>query len=275
MVGGIMNNLSDKKMDRKKFLKVAGTGITLLALEALLTKVNAEDILPKPGTKKRYAMVIDLRRCIGCEACTVACKVENNIPVNLSDKPERKIFWNEVLFKEEGKYPYPDRNFWPRPCFHCDNPSCIKVCPVKATYQDKERGLVLQRYEKCIGCKSCMIACPYDVRSYNWSKPHWPQEKYEAFNPDVEKRYEGIVEKCTFCIHRIKAAEEKAKSENRDIRDGEIQPACVLTCVGKARFFGDLNDPESAVSVLVRSGRAYRLKEEIGNKPKVFYLKEA
>jgi len=269
-----MEKLLKEKVDRRKFLKVAGTGLTLLALESLWSKVNPEEVLPQPGTKKRYAMVIDLRRCIGCESCTIACKVENNIPVDYSFRHNRGIFFNEVIFKEEGKYPYPDRNFWPRPCFHCEQPACVKVCPVGATYQDKERGLVLQRYERCIGCRYCTMACPYGARYFNWSKPYWPKEREGTFNPDVEMRYKGIVEKCTFCIHRIKKAEERAKTENREIKDGEIKPACVLTCVGKARHFGDLNDPESEVSKLVRSGRAYRLEEHLGTEPKVFYLKE-
>jgi len=270
-----MKKLLEEKIDRRKLLKVAGTGMVLAAFDALLTKVHAEDVLPKPGTKKRYALIIDLRRCIGCEACTVACKMENNTPADYSRKPGRKISWNEVLFKEEREYPYPDRNFWPRPCFHCEKPSCVNVCPTGATYQDKERGLVLQRYERCIGCRYCGVACPYGARYFNWSKPHWPKEREGTFNPEVETRSKGIVEKCTFCIHKIKEAEEKAKRENREIKDGEIVPACNLTCMGKARSFGDLNDPESEVSKQVRSGRAYRLEEHLGNEPKVFYLKEA
>jgi len=269
-----MEKLLEEKIDRRKFLKVAGTGLSLLVFESMLTKVHAEDVLPKGGPKRRYAMVIDLRRCIGCESCTVACKVENNTP-DYSGKPGRKIFWNEVIFKEERKYPYTDINFWPRPCFHCDEPTCIKVCPVGATYKDEERGLVLQRYERCIGCRYCALACPYGARYFNWSKPYWPKEREGAFNPDVEMRYKGIVEKCLFCVHRIKKAEEIAKRENREIKDGEIKPACVLTCMGKARYFGDLNDPESEVSKLARSGRAYRLEEHLGTESKVFYLKEA
>lgn len=270
-----MGNLLKEKIDRRKFIKVAGTGLSLVALEGLLTKVHAEDVLPNHGAKNRYAMVIDLRRCIGCEACTIACKVENNTPVNYSVKPGRTIAWNQVLFKEEQNYPFADRKFWPRPCFHCENPSCVGVCPTGATYQDKERGLVLQKYDRCIGCRYCGVACPYGARYFNWSKPRWPKEREGVFNPDVEMRYIGIVEKCTFCIHKIKAAEEKAKKENREIKDNEIVPACNLTCMGKARFFGDLNDSESEVSKLVRSGRAYRLEEHLGNEPKVFYLKEA
>jgi len=269
-----MKKLSEEKFNRKEFIKTAGKGLAFAAFETLLTKVKERDVLAKTGHSRRYAMVIDLGRCIGCEACTIACKIENNVPVDYSGKPGRKIFWNEVIFKEEREYPYTDRNFWPRPCFHCEKPACVKVCPVGATYKDYERGLVLQKYEKCIGCKSCALACPYGARYFNWSKPHWPKEREGAFNPDVEMRYKGIIEKCTFCIHRIKSAEEKAKRENRKIKDGEIKPACVLTCVGKARFFGDLNDPESEVSRLVRSGRAYRLQEHMGTEPKVFYLME-
>ncbi|MBI5779026.1 MAG: 4Fe-4S dicluster domain-containing protein [Planctomycetes bacterium] len=224
---------------------------------------------------RRWAMVIDLRRCVGCEACTVACKVENNIPIDHSKTAGRKIMWQEVLTTEGGKYPHPNRKFVPRPCMHCENPSCVKVCPVGATYQDKERGLVLQRYERCIGCRYCATACPYGVRYFNWSKPESPIYQADAKNPNVETRYKGIMEKCTYCVHRIKEAEDRAQREGRDIRDGEVQPACVLTCAGRARFFGDLNDPNSQVSQLARSGREFHLLEHLGNEPKTTYLKEA
>lgn len=269
-----MKDLFEKSVSRKDFLKIAGMGVALAGVGSLLKKVSAADLLPEDGAKRRYAMVIDLRRCIGCESCTVACKVENNVPNDYSGQPGRKILWNEVLAEEKRDYPYTDRDYRPRPCFHCDKPSCVQVCPVGATYKDEERGLVLQRYDRCIGCRYCTVACPYGARYFNWLAPEWPEERQGAFNPDVEMRYKGIVEKCTFCIHKIKAAEEAAKNENREIRDGEIKPACVLTCMGKARFFGDLNDPESEVSRLVRSGRAYRLEENLGNEAKVFYLKD-
>jgi molybdopterin-containing oxidoreductase family iron-sulfur binding subunit len=271
-----MNNLIEKNIDRKEFLKIAGTGLSLFMLESLLTKVNADEILNNINKSvKRYAMVIDLRRCIGCEACTIACKIENNTPLNYSFNKEKNITWNEVIFKESGNYPDTKKRFWPRPCQHCENPPCVKVCPVNATYQDKERGLVLQHYDRCIGCKSCAVACPYGARYFNWTEPKWAEERKGAFNPDVELRYKGIIEKCTFCIHRIKKAELKAKQEEREIKDGEIIPACNLTCMGKARFFGDLNDKESIVSKLIKenSDRVYVLEEHFGTKPKVFYLK--
>lgn len=271
-----MDKLIEKNMSRKEFLKVAGTGLSLIMLESLLTKVNAKEIFNNVSKNvKRYAMVIDLRRCIGCEACTIACKVENNISLNYSFDKGKNITWNEVIFKEIGNYPKVQRKFWPRPCQHCENPPCIRVCPVNATYQDKERGLVLQHYEKCIGCKSCAIACPYGARYFNWSEPKWPVEREWLFNPDVELRTKGIIEKCTFCVHRIKKAEAKAKEEGREIKDGEIIPACNLTCVGKARFFGDLSDENSIVSQIIKenSDRVYVLEEHFGTKPKVFYLK--
>ncbi|MDD5686535.1 MAG: 4Fe-4S dicluster domain-containing protein [Elusimicrobia bacterium] len=270
-----MEKLFEKKFSKKEFLKIAGTGIALATLESLLVKVHAEDVMPELGTKK-YAMVIDLRRCIGCESCTVACKVENNTPVDYSGKTGRKIFWNEVLFKEEKNYPFTKRNFWPRPCFHCEHPTCVKVCPTGASYKNED-GIVLVDHEVCIGCRYCAVACPYGARYFNWSKPHWPKEREGTFNPEVEMRYTGIVEKCTFCLHRINKVVEQADKERRDPKDEEFVhlPACAQTCMSKARYFGDLNDPESKVSKLVRSGRAYRLEEQLGNEPKVFYLKEA
>ncbi len=267
-----MDREQKKGFDRRRFLKVGGAGLALLALEGHLKRVSPEEILPKSKAKRRYAMVIDLRRCIGCESCTVACKVENNIPPDNYGEPARKISWNEVIFKEEGRYPFTKRRFWPRPCMHCENPPCTKVCPVRATYKDEERGLVLQRYERCIGCRYCAVACPYGARYFNWSKPSREDKGEVYFNPDVEIRNKGVVEKCLFCVHLIKKAEEMAKREKREIEDGEIKPACVLTCMGNARFFGDLNDPESQVSKLLRSGPAFRFEEYLGTEPKVFYL---
>ena len=230
----------------------------------------------------RWGMVIDLDKCVACQGCTVACRMENNTPIVSPDQSElgRSMLWNEVFpleqhsrFNEEDI----DVTFVPRPCQHCDNPPCIKVCPVHATFkQDETGGQILQNYDRCIGCRFCTVACPYGVRYFNWYKPDWSPEMAQHLNPDEEvaPRVRGIVEKCSFCIQRMRRAEEEAEAEGRDFRASDYQPACVTTCTGKARYFGDLDDPESLVSQLAGSRRAFRLLEELGTKPKVIYLKE-
>lgn len=264
-----------KRVSRKEFIKLTAVVASTLAVSNY--PEPAMTIPAKRKSKYRFCMVIDLRRCVGCHSCSMACKVENNVPINV-DRTDRQIFWNEVFFKEEGKYPYVKEKITNRPCFHCDNHPCVNVCPTGATYHNEEKGLVLQRYERCIGCRYCALACPYGVRYFNWSKPNYiSKEREKALNPDVETRYKGIVEKCTFCIHRLQKVIEKAEAEGRAVKDEELHylPACVQTCMSKARHFGDLNDPESTVSKLVRSGRAFRLLEDLGTEPNVYYLKEA
>lgn len=272
--------LDMKKLSRKDFLKLGAAGGAALAVADLAKPAFSDESRSKP--KHRYAMVIDLARCIGCEACTVACKVEHNVSVVSPKELARRIQWTEVYFKEKGDYPYAKIDLNPRPCQHCENPPCVSVCPVGATYQDKNRGLVLQRYERCIGCRYCATACPYGARYFNWSKPEYGGKLREAaLNPDphpqVKKRYKGILEKCTFCVERLDRLEAKAEKEDRPITDKELHLVCtcVKTCMGRARHFGDLNDPNSTVSKLARSGRAFRLLEELGTEPKVIYLREA
>lgn len=273
---------ADKIITRKDFLKASVAAGVALAVSTMPKEALAMSAKRKrKKTKLRYAMVIDLARCIGCESCTVACKVEHNIPVAPPKELARRIQWTEVIFKEKGEYPYPKIELNPRPCMHCENPPCVKVCPVGATYRDEERGLVLQRYERCIGCRYCAIACPYGARYFNWSKPDWGGKlREEALNPDphpqVKKRYKGIMEKCTFCVERLDRLEAKAEKEGRPIRDEELKLicTCVNTCMGRARFFGDLNDPDSTVSKLAHSGRAMLSLEELGTQPRVIYLKE-
>ncbi|MFQ5866275.1 MAG: 4Fe-4S dicluster domain-containing protein [bacterium] len=225
----------------------------------------------------KWGMVIDLDKCTACQACTISCLAENNIPF-VGPKEARKgraIFWTEVISDIEGEYPYAKAHFIPRPCMHCDNPACIKVCPVHATYKNKE-GIVGQIYNRCIGCRLCMCACPYTARSFNWYHIEWPSPMDKQLNPEVSVRCKGVVEKCNFCIQRIHKVKERAKKEKRKIRDEEVVklPACCQTCPGGARYFGDLDDPESTVSKLARSSRAFRLLEEMGTHPKVIYLKE-
>ncbi len=248
--------------------------------------------LPEPAAaatttfkKRRYAMLIDLRKCIGCESCTIACKAENNIGVDSSWMRSRRITWNQVL-QEEAPRGVPAFEYIPQPCNHCDDPMCIKVCPTGATYKDEDRGVVLQIYDRCIGCRLCTQACPYTRRYFNWEAPSFPHvtrmdakdfsTQKGGFDPLVPVRPKGVVEKCTFCVQRIQAAEAKAQAENRDLRDGDITPACVSTCLGQARVFGDLNDPKSQIVQLIQQygDRVFRLQEHLGTQPKVFYIPE-
>jgi Fe-S-cluster-containing dehydrogenase component len=225
----------------------------------------------------RWAMVIDLDKCIGCQACTVACRMENNTPVAGPEEAAagRAILWNEVLTYLEGEYPNVTARYIPRPCFHCENPPCVRVCPVQATYKNEE-GLVIQDYARCIGCRYCATACPYGARYFNWYEPHWPEALKAHLNPDAEvaPRPKGVVEKCTFCIQRLHKARSKAEAEGRVFQATDFIPACVETCTGRARYMGDLDDPNSLVSQLAKSTRAFRLEEELGTQPKVIYLRE-
>ena len=225
----------------------------------------------------RWGMVIDLDKCVACQACTAACRAENNVPFAGPEAAAkgRAMFWNEVIPHVEGEYPDVKARYFPRPCMHCDRSPCAMVCPVGATYKDEE-GVVHQNYDRCIGCRLCTVACPYGARYFNWFKPEFPEPMVSYRNPDYEPRIrpKGIVEKCVFCVQRIRKAKEAAKAEGRELRDGDITPACVQTCTGKARYFGNLDDPESMVSRQARSTRAFRLLEEMGTQPKVIYLME-
>ncbi|OGC84150.1 MAG: hypothetical protein A2W07_03735 [candidate division Zixibacteria bacterium RBG_16_43_9] len=224
----------------------------------------------------RWGMVIDLAKCTGCQACVVACQAENNVPPSNPEQAElgRSIHWMEILTFTEHEYPNVKIRFMPRPCMHCDNPPCTKVCPVKATYYSKEEGIVGQVDLRCIGCRYCTTACPYTLKSFNWYQPHWPAEMKNYLNPDVDIRPRGVVEKCTFCGHRLVKVREKAKLEGREFNPDEYIPACVQACPSGVLYFGDLADLNSKVSELSKSIRAFRLMEELGTKPKVIYLSE-
>lgn len=222
----------------------------------------------------RWGMVIDLDRCTGCQACVVACQSENNCaPPDREDLARgRAIAWIRLVDFEEGDHgTRPGVRSIPVPCQHCDRPPCTKVCPVHATSIDDE-GIVGQIFARCIGCRYCTTACPYTVRQFNWRKASWPEPMAQSLNPDVSLRPRGVVEKCTFCHHRLQLAKDQAKFENRPLRDGDYVPACVEACPAKAMFFGNLEDPTSSVSRLAQSPRAFRLLEELGTEPKVIYL---
>jgi menaquinone reductase, iron-sulfur cluster-binding subunit len=219
-----------------------------------------------------WGMVIDLDRCTGCQACVIACKAENNVPAVGSKEAHRGriISWMHVLTEEDEAHPGEVKRFLPRPCLQCDDPPCTKVCPVYATYRNPE-GIVAQIYARCIGCRFCMAACPYNAKYFNW---RGYQRDAPGQNPDVSVRPRGVVEKCTFCHHRLQRARERALAERRELAPGEYVPACAEACPARAITFGDLSDPGSEVARLARSPRAFRLQEELGTKPKVIYLTE-
>jgi Fe-S-cluster-containing dehydrogenase component len=223
----------------------------------------------------RWGMIIDLDKCTGCQACVVACKVENNVPFAEPEQAAlgRVIAWMDVITIVEGDYPNVRVRHMPRPCMQCDEPPCIKVCPVSATYKNPE-GLVGQIYPRCIGCRYCTNACPYTVKYFNWYAPQWPEQMEGYLNPDVAIRPKGVVEKCTFCVQRLQKAREQARVENRQLREGDYIPACVESCPSSAMYFGDLDDPNSKVASLAENARAFRSLEELGTEPKVYYLRE-
>jgi molybdopterin-containing oxidoreductase family iron-sulfur binding subunit len=224
----------------------------------------------------RWGMTIDLDRCTGCEACVAACHAENNIPISdpVEAAKNRVIHWIRVDHYYEGEFPDVKVKHMPVLCQHCDNAPCEPVCPVQATYENRE-GLNVQVYNRCVGTFYCANNCPYTVRSFNWYAPEWPEPLQMQHNPDVSIRPGGVMEKCTFCVQRIKRVKDDAHVAGREVADGEVQPACVQSCPAEAMVFGDLNDPESKVSRLADSGRATRVLEELGTKPKVFYLQKA
>ena len=204
----------------------------------------------------RYGMVIDLQRCMGCQTCSSSCKLSNNLPDD--------IWWTRVLTDGgdfidtgRGQYPAPEMRHIPVACQHCENPACTKVCPVGATYKDPETGVVRQDYDKCIGCRMCMSACPYTgVRSFNWEEPKYAVG-FPVGDPDVAPHQKHTVEKCTLCVNLL-------------AKGGE--PKCVVSCVGEARHFGDFDDPNSEVSKLIRDREHMQLLPEQGTNPSVYYL---
>ena len=223
----------------------------------------------------RWGMAIDLDRCTGCEACVVACHAENNLPVSdpTLAAQGRTTHWIRVDRYYEGEFPDIKVKYMPVLCQQCDNAPCEPVCPVYATYHNPE-GLNVQVYNRCVGTFYCANNCPYTVRYFNWFEPSWPQPLELQHNPDVAVRMAGVMEKCTFCIQRIKRAKQDAVVAG-PLRDGDVQPACVQSCPAEAMVFGDLNDAESKVSRLAKNGRATQLLGDLGTKPKVFYLEKA
>ena len=221
----------------------------------------------------RWAMAIDLDRCTGCQACVVACYAENNIPVN---GPEaalrgRNQAWLRIQRSIDVAGAGVEVAFLPSLCQQCDRAPCEPVCPVYATYHTSE-GLNAMVYNRCIGTRYCSNNCPYDARVFNWRDPKFEAPLDLQLNPDVSVRSKGVMEKCTFCVQRIRSVENEAKSERRNVIDGEVVPACVQTCPSRAFTFGDLEDPAARINRVRQDPRAYRLLEEIATGPAVTYL---
>jgi molybdopterin-containing oxidoreductase family iron-sulfur binding subunit len=222
----------------------------------------------------RWGMVVDLDRCIGCGACAAACYAENNVGIVGVDRvlEGREMAWLSIERFQDPKQ-MEKVTFLPMLCQHCDNAPCESVCPVYAPHHSKE-GINNQIYNRCIGTRFCVQNCPYKVRRFNWFDWQWPEPMDWQLNPNVTVRSKGVMEKCSFCIQRIKTARNVAKNEKRMIRDGEVIPACVQTCPTGALVFGSLMDKESRVRKLVADPRAYQVMGYMNTKPAVIYLKK-
>ncbi|MFH2050764.1 MAG: sulfate reduction electron transfer complex DsrMKJOP subunit DsrO [bacterium] len=264
-------------IDRRKFIKASG----LAALGFVVTspkKLLASEETPavdstavqqvpatdgKPLVGSRWAMVIDLKKCLqeeGCTDCVDACNIVHNVPKFDNRKDEIKWIWKEKFhnaFEDEG-HEYLEEHVLhtqiPILCNHCDNPPCVRVCPTQATWKREKDGIVMMDWHRCIGCRYCVAACPYGSRSFNWRDP---RPFIDKINPEFPTRTRGVVEKCTFCEERL------AK--------GKL-PSCVEACKAKAILFGDLEDPESEIRKVLAENFTIRRKPGLGTQPEIYYI---
>jgi molybdopterin-containing oxidoreductase family iron-sulfur binding subunit len=245
--------------------------------EDVLVRMQRELVraMAKPVEQRRWIMVIDTRKCVGCHACTIGCIAENKLPPGVVYRP--------VVTEEFGQFPNVQLRFTPRPCMQCDEPPCVPVCPVNATWKRPD-GIITIDYDKCIGCRYCLTACPYGARTSDFGEYYtdaaggtaatgsngamlgsgamvWEQKP----NHEYAKRWDrsdhrspmGNARKCHFCLHRLEV--------------GEL-PMCATTCIGRATYFGDANDPDSLVSELITKNNVQTLLPHKGTKPRVFYI---
>jgi molybdopterin-containing oxidoreductase family iron-sulfur binding subunit len=226
------------------------------------------------NTPSKWGMVIDQDLCMGCQACVTACAMENNISfIGEQDVSYgRSMQWIHTERFWNGQYPDVSTVFQPILCQQCGNAPCESTCPVYASVHSDSEQINVQIYNRCVGTRYCANNCPYQVRVFNWRDWPRPIPLNNQLNPDVTVRRRGIMEKCMFCIQRIRRAEDAAQADGRQVRDDEVEPACVQACPAYAIVFGRLDDPESQVSKLARNGRAYRLLEELDTQTKVIYL---
>lgn len=296
------NAPSQQALGRRGFLKATGAALAMLAAFEAAPEQVAESLaaaqpqppdtapgdgpdadliirmlgdvrraIQKRPEERRWVMAIDLRKCVGCHACTISCVAENKLPPGVVYRP--------VIEEELGTYPNVSRRFIPRPCMQCDNPPCTPVCPVNATYKNEE-GITVVDYEQCIGCRACLTACPYGARTSDFGYTYaegTPEadgliigqsgaDVYErAANYEYSRAWArqghgspmGNARKCHFCLHRVKVG---------------MLPECVTTCIGRATLFGDANDTDSVVAQFINQPNVMRLKEELGTEPRVYYI---
>ncbi len=226
-------------------------------------------------SQTQWGMVIDVDRCTGCKACVVACRAENNIPVVGVEQSAmgRSMDWLNVDRFFEGEYPDVKVEFIPLTCQQCGKAPCESVCPVYASTHTSD-GLNAQVYNRCIGTRFCANNCPYHVRVFNWYDPYFPAPLEQQLNPDVTVRSRGVMEKCTFCVQRIRFGRRDADSRGEALKDGEIRTACVQACPTSALIFGKLSEIGTAVYNLTNHPRAYHLLDDKDDTvPHIIYLK--
>jgi dimethyl sulfoxide reductase iron-sulfur subunit len=259
-----MSETHIRRLSRREFIKLlAGLGLGMAATELLRFQFMAHDAPTVQAQESEvkgpyWGMVIDLQTCIGCRRCVYACQATNDTATDHR--------WN-ILVEDESTFG--KHVFITRPCMHCEHAPCVEVCPVGATYHRPD-GLVAMDYERCIGCRYCLVACPYGVRVFNWEYNETPNPQVPTWGTtEVPRRPRGVAEKCTFCSHRLDAASARGL---RPGYDRSATPACCVVCPTQARVFGDLRDPESPASKALKNRQSVVLRANLGTNPRVFYL---